>query len=103
MTESAKFQIDKIKANVEVLKLNFATQFMPAMNGILMSILGMIDGTEGAVEQFSSLVSGLLSDIVIKAVEFLPKMIAVGSNIIINMTKGILNALPQIVEQAHIC
>lgn len=99
MTESAKFQIDKIKANVEVLKLNFAAQFMPAMNGILMSILGMIDGTEGAVEQFSTLVGGLLSDIVIKAVEFLPKMIAVGSNLIINMTKGILEALPQIAEQ----
>ncbi len=100
MAGGAQFSIDRILANIDVLKLNFADQFAPSVDSLLTSVLGLFDGTEGASEDFAnSLVDTLQSvfDGVIPLIsELAPELVDGASVILESLVKGITNNSDQL-------
>ena len=93
MTDSTQFSIDKIKANIETLKLDLAQKFIPAFDNLLDSVIGMFEGSEGATDDFvKTLVDTImevLDGIIPMITDLAPKLIDGASDILEALVKGI--------------
>ena len=100
MTSGTQFSIDKIKANIETLKLDIAAEFVPAFDGLLDSAIGMFEGTEGATDEFvTSLVATLdtvLDGIIPMITELTPKLVDGASAILGSLVTGLTDNADQI-------
>lgn len=104
MSESTQYSIDKIKANIAVLKLDLAEKLAPAFNDILDSFIEVLEGAEGASEGFSETVSRAIGDVLNEMLpiisEVAPKMVDGASAIIGGLVDGFSQNTDQISDAA---
>lgn len=78
---------------VSEVKNRVLSEFIPALGEVATAFSGMLQGTEGANEQFSEAVSGLVAT----AVEKLPEFLNFGVNLVSTLAQGILQNIPTVV------
>ncbi|MPM13219.1 hypothetical protein SDC9_59575 [bioreactor metagenome] len=95
MSDSTKFSIDRIKANIATLKLDLAEQFVPAFDGLLDSALEMFDGTEGASAKFAETLTqtleGVIGQIIPMITELAPELMDGASVVLESLVQGIVD------------
>lgn len=79
---------------VSDVKTRMIGEFLPAVSQVTSGIAGMLTGTEGAKEQFSSGIGSLIDS----AVERLPEFLDFGVQIITSIAEGLISNLPAIIE-----
>lgn len=77
-------------STVSDVKNRVMSEFIPALGSVATAFSGMLEGTEGANEQFSTAVSGLMAT----AVEKLPEFLNFGVNIISSIAQGVVQNIP---------
>lgn len=79
---------------VSDVKTRMTAEFLPAVSQVTEGLAGMLAGTEGAEEQFSTGIGSLIDT----AVERLPEFLDFGVQIITTLLEGIISNIPALVE-----
>lgn len=99
-SREAQAQMDaalaKLGQAVSNVKTNVTADFLPAISQITEGLAGMLTGTEGAEEQFSTGIQSLLTVLTSK----LPEFLDFGVQIIMSLVNGLLSNLDAIVDAA---
>lgn len=94
----AQAQMDSALAElggaVSDVKTRMIGEFLPSISQVTSGLAGMLTGTEGAKEQFSSGIGSLIDS----AVERLPEFLDFGVQIITSIVEGLISNLPAIIE-----
>lgn len=91
---------EPLNTKITELKTSILTELSPALNQMLQDLTGVLDGTADAPEKLANTIGGMLDTILTKAVEILPKMGEMATNLIITFTQTIVEQLPNIIEAA---
>lgn len=75
---------------VSNVKTNLISEFLPSLAQVAEGLVGMLSGTEGAEEQFSTAIGGLINT----AVEKLPEFLNFGVQILTSIINGIVQNIP---------
>jgi len=102
MESSNAATIESIQAKMAVMKLDFAENFAPIFSEMLDAISALLDGTEGGMEEFTTIISGVISTFLGQIVEMLPGVIDMGIDLISSLITGILDSMPEIVNAASV-
>lgn len=78
---------------VSTVKNRLLSEFLPAIASVATAFSGMLTGTEGADEAFSTAVQGLVQ----KVVEQLPSFLNMGVQILSSLASGIVQSIPTLV------
>lgn len=65
---------------------------------VLPALTDLINGTEGAEERVGNAVAELITNVLTKMIDFFPKAIEIGLNLIKSLITGILEALPDVIR-----
>lgn len=65
---------------------------------VVTAFVGMVTGAEGAEDDFEKSIDGLIDNVTAMIDEWLPKVLEMGSNILIKLTDGLLKAIPKLTE-----
>lgn len=87
-------KIDLLKATLQSFALSLATEVFPEIGDLIDAFQNLVTGAEGADEQISTALSGLLANIF----ELLPALIDKVSNLILNLIEGIVPLVPNFVD-----
>lgn len=88
-------QVDIMKGKFKAYGLSLTAEVFPALENIVNGLLGIAQGSEGATEQFTA---GIV-EMVDKAVEILPELLDVASNLLIDVVMALIDSLPTIIPQ----
>lgn len=88
-------QVDIMKGKFKAYSLSLTAEVFPALENIVNGLLGIAQGSEGATEQFTA---GIV-EMVDKAVEVLPELLDVASNLLIDVIMALIDSLPTIIPQ----
>lgn len=88
-------QVDIMKGKFKAYSLSLTAEVFPALENIINGLLGIAQGSEGATEQFTA---GIV-EMVNKAVEILPELLDVASNLLIDVVMALIDSLPTIIPQ----
>ena len=98
-SRSNQAQLDAVMSSlggtVTTLKNNMLSQFLPAITSVTEALANMISGADGADEDFSEAVQGLVGGFV----ERIPDFMALGGQIIGAVVSGVIEAAPGLIEQ----
>lgn len=96
-SRNAQIQMDsalaKLGETVSNVKSSIVGEFLPGLAAVTTAFSDLLSGVEGADEEFSDAVSGLVE----KAVAKLPEFLDLGVQMLISITNGIIRSLPTIV------
>lgn len=91
---------EPLNTKITELKTSILTELSPALQQMLQDLTGVLDGTADAPEKLANTIGGMLDTILTKAVEILPKMGEMATNLIITFTQTIVEQLPNIIAAA---
>lgn len=87
-------QLDAALSNlgntVGIIKNRLMGQFLPSITAVTDAFAGMLTGTEGAEQKFTTAVQGLIDGLVTQ----LPNFLDMGVQILTTLAAGIINAMP---------
>lgn len=96
-SRNAQAQMDDVLSQlgetVSTVKSGLISEFLPAISNVATAFNGMLTGAEGADEQFSVAVQGLVNAVV----EQLPAFLDMGVQILSSLASGIVSAIPTVV------
>ncbi len=95
--------VNEMKSTLTAAGRSVAEVFLPATQEIITSVtevvqafIGMVNGTEGASEQFDSAISNMIDRVTNLFTSWLPTILETGVNIIMKLVDGILKAIPKL-------
>lgn len=91
---------EPLNTQLEELKATILTGLTPALKDLLGALSEVLNGTEGGIENLSTSIDTLVTTILEKTNEALPKIIEVASNIIFTIAETLIEQLPSIMESA---
>lgn len=89
---------EPLNTNIQELKSSILTGLTPSLKDLLGAIGEVLDGTDGGIQNLSSSVDALVTTILDKVTEALPKIIEVAANIIFTIADTLISNLPKIIE-----
>lgn len=93
--------LGKLGQSVSDLKTRLIGEFLPGIAAVADGLAGMLSGTEGAEEQFSTAIGGLINTAVARLPEFLNFGVQILSSILMGIVQNIptlVTAIPQIIQ-----
>lgn len=93
--------LGKLGESVSNVKTRLMGEFLPGIASVAEGLAGMLSGTEGAQEQFSTAIGGLINTAVASLPEFLNFGIQILSSILMGIVQNIptlVAAIPQVVQ-----
>lgn len=93
--------LGKLGESVSNVKTRLMGEFLPGIAAVAEGLAGMLSGTEGAEEQFSTAIGGLINTAVASLPEFLNFGIQILSSILMGIVQNIptlVTAIPQIIQ-----
>lgn len=93
--------LGKLGESVSNVKTRLMGEFLPGIASVAEGLAGMLSGTEGAQEQFSTAIGGLINTAVASLPEFLNFGIQILSSILMGIVQNIptlVTAIPQIIQ-----
>lgn len=93
--------LGKLGESVSNVKTRLMGEFLPSIAAVAEGLAGMLSGTEGAEEKFSTAIGGLINTAVASLPEFLNFGIQILSSILMGIVQNIptlLTAIPQIIQ-----
>ena len=97
-SRNAQAQMDAVLAQlgltVSTVKNNLISEFLPAISNVATAFNNMLNGVEGADEQFAEAISNFVST----AVERLPEFMSFGVQIISSIASGLIQAIPTLIS-----
>jgi len=100
MESGTASSINKIRANLAVMKLDFAQRFAPSIDALFTSVLGLLQGTEGAAEEFAGVISTMMGDLIDTVVEVAPMLLKIGAQLVGSLINGFITRIPDILFAA---
>ena len=95
--------MNEMKTTLTAAGRAVAEVFLPATKEIIQSVtevvqafIGMVQGTEGASQQFDAAISNMIDRVTNLFTSWLPKILETGVNIIMKLVDGILKAIPKL-------
>lgn len=92
--------LGKLGESVSNIKSKLMGEFLPGISAVTEGLAGMLSGTEGADEQFSNAIGGLINTAVSRLPEFLNFGVQILSSIMIGVVQNIptlVSAIPEII------
>lgn len=97
-SRNAQAQMDAVLAQlgltVSTVKNNLISEFLPAIANVATAFNNMLNGVEGADEQFAKTISNFVST----ALERLPEFMSFGVQIISSIASGLIQAMPTLIS-----
>lgn len=87
--------LSSLGSTVSTVKNQLMSEFLPSISNIALAFGDLISGVEGADQELSDAISGFIA----VAVEKLPEFLDFGVQIISSIIKGLVGALPSLIEQ----
>lgn len=98
-SRQAQVEMDNALASlggsISSIKTRVMSDFLPGIAEATNALAGMLSGTEGADEQFSAAIQGLIGSFT----EQLPEFMELGVSLLQNIIMGLVQAIPSVVEQ----
>lgn len=95
--------MNEMKTTLTAAGRAVAEVFLPATKEIIQSVtevvqafIGMVQGTEGASQQFDAAISNMIDRVTNLFTSWLPKILETGVNIIMKLVDGLLKAIPKL-------
>lgn len=92
--------VEPLNTKITEFKTTLLTELSPALNQIIDDLGGVIDGTAGAPEKLANSISSMISTLLEKAVEVLPTVGEIATQLIGMFVQVVIEQLPDIVNVA---
>lgn len=92
--------VEPILTDVKMLGASLLGELMPGITGVTDAFRGLINGEEGSAEAVGEALSGLLTQIVDKAVELLPTLTDMAVSLLSSLITTIVEMIPQLLDTA---
>lgn len=89
--------VEPILTDVKMLGASLLGELMPGITGVTDAFRGLINGEEGSAQAVGEALSGLLTQILDKAVELLPTVATAAISLLTSLTTTLVSMIPQIV------
>lgn len=89
--------VEPILTDVKMLGASLLGELMPGITGVTDAFRGLINGEEGSAQAVGEALSGLLTQILDKAVELLPTVTTAAISLLTSLTTSLISMIPQIV------
>lgn len=90
--------VEPIITDVKMLGASLLADAVPAVQNLAAAFRGVMNGEDGAADQFGAALSGLLSSLVQKLIQLLPTMAQVAISLISTLVTTLVGQLPQILS-----
>ena len=87
-----------LQTDVKLLGASILTELMPGITGLTDAFRGLVNGEEGSTQAVGEALSGLLTQVLNKAVELLPTLTETVMSLLTTLTTTIISMLPQLVD-----
>lgn len=87
-----------LQTDVKLLGSSLLTELMPGITGLTDAFRGLVNGEEGSAQAVGEALSGLLTQVLNKAVELLPTLTETVMSLLTTLTTTIISMLPQLVD-----
>ena len=92
--------VEPILTDVKMLGTSLLGELLPGITGVTDAFRGLINGEEGSAEAVGEALSGLLTQIVNKAVELLPTITEMVVSLLSSLITTIVDTIPQLLDTA---
>lgn len=92
--------VEPLNTKITNFKTALLTELSPALNQIITDLGGVIDGTAGAPEKLANSISEMISTLLEKAVEVLPVVGEIATQLLGMFVQVVIEQLPEIVKVA---
>lgn len=89
--------VEPILTDVKMLGASLLGELMPGITGVTDAFRALINGEEGSAQAVGEALSGLLTQIMDKAVELLPTVTTAAISLLTSLTTSLIGMIPQIV------
>lgn len=90
--------VEPILTDVKLLGASLLDELMPGITGVTEAFRGLINGEEGSAQAVGEALSGLLTQIIDKAIELLPTLTEAAISLIASLAIALAEAIPGLVE-----
>lgn len=97
--------MNEMKSTLTAAGRAVAEVFLPATKEIINSVtevvqafIGMVQGVDGAKEQFTQVIDNLINNVNSMIETWLPQVLEMGVDILLSLTDGVLKAIPKLAE-----
>lgn len=90
--------MEPLQTDIKLLKASLVSELIPGITGVTDAFRGLINGEEGSAQAVGEAISGLISQIVNKAIELLPTLIETMRSLVTSLTMALVEALPGLVD-----
>ena len=90
--------VEPILTDVKLLGASLLGELMPGITGVTSAFRGLINGEEGSAAAVGEALSGLLTQILDKAVELVPTLATTAMSLLTSLITTIVSMIPQLVE-----
>lgn len=89
--------VDPILTDVKMLGASLLTEFIPGITEAANAVRGLLNGEDGAADMLGSALSGMITQLLEKAVELLPQLVDVAMSLVVTLIDTIVGMLPQLI------
>ena len=86
--------MSKLATTVQTIKTGLISDFLPSILSVANALNNMLNGVEGADQQFATAVQGLVN----RGVSLLPQFLSFGTQILTSLLGGIVQSIPTLVS-----
>lgn len=90
--------VEPILTDVKMLGASLLDELMPGITGVTDAFRGLVNGEEGSAQAVGEALSGLLTQIIDKAIELLPTIAEAAMSLLSSLVTTLLEMVPQLVE-----
>jgi phage-related minor tail protein len=89
--------VDPILTDVKMLGASLLQEFIPGITDAATAVRGLLNGEDGAADMLGEALSGLLTQLLEKAVELAPTLVEVAMSLLTTLIDTIVGMLPQLI------
>lgn len=90
--------IAPLQTDVKLLGVSLINELLPGLTELTTAFRGLVNGEEGSAQAVGEALSGLLTQIINKAIELLPTFIEMAINLVTTLAIALAEAIPGLVE-----
>lgn len=90
--------VEPVLSDVKMLGASLLTELTPGITSVVDAFGGLVNGEEGSATAVGEALSGLLSQIVDKAIELLPTLLETAISLVTSLAVALVEAIPSLVE-----